>query len=126
MIDEKLVKKQMEILGITREEAIQLIADDEAVDRMTKSSQINSDLTAEQIKASKANRKADHKPTVYKFDSSKRKKKENKGKQFLIEMLKKALTDIGCDPIEITNAEREIIFFSDNVKYKLVMSQPRS
>lgn len=125
MLNEKLIEKQMKILGISREEAIQLISDDEAVDRMTKTSEINSDLDKEQIKASKEARKADRKPTVYKFDTSKRKKAENTGKRGLIEAIQTALENHGCNNIEVTNVEREIVFFSDGTKYKIVLSAPR-
>ena len=45
MANETLIAKHMKTLGITREEAIQFIADDEAVDRMTKTSDIDGDLT---------------------------------------------------------------------------------
>ena len=45
MANETLIKKHMETLGISREDAIQLILEDEAVDRMTSVKQIDSDLT---------------------------------------------------------------------------------
>lgn len=126
MVNEKLIEKQMKILGISRDEAIQLIADDEAVDKMTRTSDINADLTAEQLKASKENRKADHKKqTVYKFDTTKRKRAENAGKRGLIETIQNALADYGCSNIEVTNVERELVFFSDGTKYKIVLSAPR-
>lgn len=126
MVNEALIAKHMKLLGLTREEAIQLIADDEAVDKMTRTSDIDGDLSAEQRKATKKARQADRKPTVYKFDTSKRKRVENSGKRFLIETLKNALEDVGCDNLEITNVEREIVFFSDGTKYKIVLSAPRS
>lgn len=124
-MNEKLIEKQMKILGISREEAIQLIADDETVDKMTRTADINSDLDKEQIKASKDARKADRKPTVYKFDTTKRARKENMGKRGLIEALNSALVSYGCSDIDITNVEREIVFFSDGTKYKLTLSAPR-
>lgn len=125
MVNEKLIEKQMKLLGISREEAIQLIADDEAVDKMTKTSEINSDLDKEQVKASKEARKADRKPTVYKFDTTKRKRAENVGKRGLIETIHNALAEYGCENIEVTNVERELVFFSDGTKYKIVLSAPR-
>lgn len=125
MVNEKLIEKQMKLLGITRDEAIQLIADDEAVDKMTRTSDINSDLSKEQIQASKENRKADRKPTIYKFDTSKKRRAENTGKRALIDVVQNALASFGCDSIEVTNVEREIVFFSDGTKYKIVLSQPR-
>ena len=125
-VNETLIAKHMKTLGISREEALQLIADDEAVDRMTSTKQIDSDLTEEQRKSAKGARQADRKPTVYKFDTSKRKRAENSGKRFLIDTLKNALETAGCDNLEVTNPEREIVFFSDGVKYKVVLSAPRS
>lgn len=126
MVNEKLIEKYMKSLDISREEAIQLIADDEAVDKMTKTSEIDGDLTTEQRKAKKKATQADRKPTVYKFDTSKRKRAENTGKRALIEVLKSALEENGCSDIDVTNVEREIIFHSNGVKYKVVLSQPRS
>lgn len=124
-MNEKLIKKHMETLGITREEAIQLIADDEEVDHMTRTSDIDGDLTDEQRKSAKKARQADRKPTVYKFDTSKRTRKENTGKRALIDTIKEALETFGCEELEVTNVEREIVFHSDGVKYKIVLSAPR-
>lgn len=125
-VNETLVAKHMKNLGITREEALQLIADDEAVDRMTSTKQIDGDLTEEQRKSAKGARQADRKPTVYKFDTSKRKRAENTGKRFLIDTLKTALEGAECESIEVTNPEREIVFYSEGTKYKVVLSAPRS
>ena len=116
-LNEQLIAKHMATLGISREEAIQLIEDDKAVD---------SDLTEEQRKNAKSAKQADRKPTVYKFDTSKRKRPENTGKRFLIDTLKTVLETAGCDNLEVTNPEREIVFFSDGVKYNGVWSAPRS
>ena len=63
---EKLIAKHMSLLGISREEAEQLVADDEAIDKGAKLFE----LTAEQEKASKQARKADRAPTVYKLDNT--------------------------------------------------------
>ena len=84
MANETLIKKHMETLGISREDAIQLILEDEAVDRMTSVKQIDSDLTDEQRKNAKANRQADRKPTVFKFDITKRAQKEYASKRPII------------------------------------------
>ena len=125
MNKEEMIAKHMKTLGITREEAIQLIADDEEIDRMTRTSDIDGDLTAEQRKSAKKARQADRKPTVYKFDTTKRKRAENTGKRFLIDEIKKCLENAGADSLEVTNPEREIIFTSEGTKYKLVLSAPR-
>lgn len=125
MNKEEKIKKHMDTLGITRDEAIQLIADDEEIDHMTRTSDIDGDLTDEQRKSAKKARQADRKPTVYKFDTSKRTRKENTGKRALIETIKEALENSGCTDLEVTNIEREIVFFADGTKYKIVLSAPR-
>lgn len=125
MNKEEMIAKHMNTLGITREEAIQLIADDEEIDHMIRTSDIDGDLTAEQRKSAKKARQADRKPTVYKFDTSKRTRKENTGKRALIETIKEALENSGCTDLEVTNIEREIVFFADGTKYKIVLSAPR-
>lgn len=125
MNKEEMIAKHMNVLGITREEAIQLIADDEEIDRMTRTSDIDGDLTTEQRKSAKKARQADRKPTVYKFDTTKRKRAENTGKRFLIDEIKKCLENAGADNLEVTNPEREIIFMSEGTKYKIVLSAPR-
>lgn len=125
MNKEEMIAKHMNTLGITKEEAIQLIADDEEIDRMTRTSDIDGDLTAEQRKSAKKARQADRKPTVYKFDTTKRKRVENTGKRFLIDEIKKCLENAGADNLEVTNPEREIVFMSEGTKYKIVLSAPR-
>lgn len=125
MNKEEMIKKHMNTLGITRDEAIQLIADDEEIDHMTRTSDIDGDLTDEQRKSAKKARQANRKPTVYKFDTSKRTRKENTGKRALIETIKEALENSGCTDLEVTNIEREIVFFADGTKYKIVLSAPR-
>lgn len=92
---------------------------------MTRTSDIDGDLTAEQRKSAKKARQADRKPTVYKFDTTKRKRAENTGKRFLIDEIKKCLENAGADSLEVTNPEREIIFMSEGTKYKIVLSAPR-
>ena len=124
--DENTIQRHMNILHLSREEAIELMKEDEKIDKMTTSAEINSDLTSEQVKAAKEARKADRKRTVFKFDVSKRPKKENPDKRFLIENLRASLESVNCDNIEVTNIERELIFNFNNVKYKIVLSAPRS
>ncbi len=120
-MDEKLIENHMKILGITREEAIQLIEDDQRIDKGEKLFQ----LTPEQEKAAKKARQADRKPTVYKFDTSKRKRPANETKRLLIETLKQAVENLGATA-EVTNVEREIVLMLNETKYKIVLSAPRS
>lgn len=122
MVNEKLIAKHMASLGISREEAIQLIADDVAIDKGAKLFS----LTPEQEKESKKARQADRKPTVYNFDTSKRKRAENTDKRFLIDSLQASLQEVGVNDVEVTNPEREMVFHFNGVKYKIVLSAPRS
>lgn len=125
-MNEKEIQKLMKSLDIPREEAIQLIKDDLEVDRMTSSKQIDGDLSEEQRKAKKKASQADRKKTVYKFDTSKRKKKVNSSKVELIEAIDNALSNLPNCETEVVNNEREILLHYEGVKYKVVLSAPRS
>ena len=120
---EKLIAKHMNLLKISREEAIQLIEDDKRIDKGEKLFS----LTPEQEKASKKARSAGRKPktTVYKFDTTKRKKPENKNKSDLISVITGTLTEHGAENLELINPEREFTFTMDGTKYKIVLSLPR-
>ena len=120
---EKLIAKHMNLLKISRDEAIQLIEDDKRIDKGEKLFS----LTPEQEKASKKARSAGRKPktTVYKFDTTKRKKPENKNKSDLISVITCALTEHGAENLELINPEREFTFTMDGTKYKIVLSLPR-
>lgn len=126
MLNEKTIQKHMNVLHITREEAIELIKEDEKIDKMTSTSEINSDMSVEQVKAAKTARQADRKKTVFNFDVSKREKKANPDKRILIENLRESVQAVGATDIEVTNLEREMVFKFNNVKYKIVLSAPRS
>lgn len=124
---EGMIQKNMKILGISRQEAVEMIAEDARIDRMTSAKEIDGDLTEEQRKTAKTAKQAGHsKATVYKFDTSKRKRKENLGKRSLVETLRAALEAAGCTDIDVTNVEREIVFHAEGVKYKVTLSAPRS
>lgn len=115
---EEKISAHMKNLEISREEAIQLIADDNAIDHGAKLFS----LLPQQEKIAKQARQADRKPTAYNFQ--KRERKENSDKRQLISMLADALN--GAENVEISNAEREIIFRYNNIKYKIVLSCPRT
>ena len=119
------VEKLMKSLGITEQEALELIASDKEVDKMSMK-ELNAELTTEQRKAIKSATKTDEKkPTVYKFDTSKRKRPENVGKRNLIDTIQNALIEVGAESMEVTNAERELNFVVNGTKYKVVLSCPR-
>ena len=122
--DLALVEKHMKALDIPREEAIQLVMDDKAVDKGEKLFE----LSNEQKKvAKKYAATGTKKRTVYKFDSTKS-RKENPVKQTIIAGIAKFLlenTDISAELVEITNKERQIAFCISNVKYELTLVQKR-
>ena len=121
------MKKQIEALkklGLTDEEIKQVLDDDKKIERGEKLFE----LTAEQEKASKQARQGERKPTVYKLDNEKgkRSKKANADKQFLVQSIVDKVNEFADKPAEITNAERELIFFYKDTKYKIVLSAPRT
>lgn len=117
------VENLMKVLGCSEEEAKQILADDKKIDRGEKLFE----LTPEQQKASKkARQTGTKKKTVYSFDTSKRKRKENPDKAFLIEIFKKALESQEATNIEVMNPEREMSFNFNDVVYKIVLSVPRN
>lgn len=122
--DLALVEKHMKALDIPKEEAIQLVIDDKAVDKGEKLFE----LSDEQKKvAKKYAATGTKKRTVYKFDSTKS-RKENPVKQTIIAGIAKFLlenTDISAELVEITNKERQIAFCISNVKYELTLVQKR-
>lgn len=107
-------------LGMTKEEAESVLADDKDIDRGKKK---DFDLTKEQIKATREYRQAERKPTVYDF--SKRERKPNEEKRMLIEVLRAAVEGSAGTDIEVTNIERQIDFKFNGTRYRIVLSAPR-
>lgn len=123
MTDNEIIERNMKLLDISREEAMQMLEDDKRIDKGEKLFA----LTPEQEKASKKARQADRKKktTVYKFDTSKRKKPENKGKQAIITALTESVENLGAENLDVINNEREFFFELNGTKYKIVLSMPR-
>ena len=120
---EKLIAKHISLLGISQEEAEQLVVDDEAIDKGAKLFE----LSAEQEKASKKARAIGTKTTPTKPTPTKRERKADNDKVMLMETLQSALGELAeVTDIDVTNAEREMIFFCNDRKFKIVLSAPRS
>lgn len=115
---DKQVKHLMEKLKISEAEAIQVIADDKAIDKGAKLFELSDD----QKKMAKQATNAKRGPTVYQFQ--KRERKQNTGKRAIMEHLEKAVGEI-AEEINLLNPEREMEFFIDGKKYKIVLSEPR-
>ena len=117
-MDEAKIQKAMKSLGITRQEAIEMFQEDEAVDKGLDPHP----LTAEQEAVAKKMRQADRKPTVYKFQ--KRERKENPDKREIIDTLDEALTDL-VDDVTVSNPERQIDFIYNGVSYSVTLTAHR-
>ena len=110
-------------LGLSREEALQTLADDKDID---KGKPKDFDLTAEQMKNAKqytkvGTRKVSTSPT-------KRERKENPTKALIIAELFKFLgenAEISAENLEILNKERQIFFKCGENDYELTLTQKR-
>lgn len=117
----------MRVLGITEEEAKQVIADDKAIDR---GERMPFDLPPDKEKEAKkmANCGTRKAPTVYNFDTSKKKRKENPTKSGIIAEIAKFLeenSENACQNVTITNAERQITFTIGENSYEFTLVQKR-
>lgn len=122
---ESQVEKLMRVLGISAEEAQEVIAYDKAIDKGKKTEH---DLTAEQQKVVKEYTKAGTKkaPTVYDF--KKRERKANPTKSGIIAELAQFLaenSEYATENVEITNKERQIAFKIGEECYELTLVQKR-
>ena len=108
-------------LGISEEDALQVIADDMAIDKGEKLFE----LTQEQKQAEKKMRSVGvRKPTVYRHDT--RPRKEDTEKRRLIQSLTDFINELDCgEPAVVTNPERQIDFDFHGRKMRLVLSAPR-
>ena len=113
---EQKIQQLMTALGISREEALQVIADDDAIDHGEKLFELDPELAAGAKKARQVGRKAG--------TPNKRERKEDTDKRFLIEQLVNALPD--AQDLQVINPERELAFTYNGRKFKVVLSAPRT
>lgn len=113
----------MKNLGLSEEEADELIKADKAIDKGEK---MPFDLTKEQQEIAKSFTKTGTKtkkaPTVYKFE---KKKTENVPKAELIKKLEELLNNEGFIDVKIVNAERLISFSNGDNSFELTLTQKR-
>lgn len=115
-MDEK-IQNLMSVLGVDKEVARQIVADDERIDRGEKLFE----LSAEQKQAEKKMRQADRKKNAAPMV---RERKADNEKRELVESLRQALVAT-CQSVEVINQEREIIVQYNGRKFKVVLSAPR-
>jgi hypothetical protein len=113
---EEKIQKLMKSLNISREEAIELMEEDKAIDRGEKLYELPKELQAGAKKA----RQADRKKT-----DVKREKKPKPEKEEICSAMMDGLRELDVEEFEILNPEREFIFHKDGVKYKVTLACPR-
>lgn len=116
---ETKIANLMQKLNISREEALEILADDEAIEKGEKLFE----LSAEQKKASKEARQTQSKNTK----KTSRERKADNEKRALIDLLKSAIeSDVPIKSIEVTNIERQIDFeTAEGRRFRIVLSAPR-
>ena len=119
-IDEKRVASLMKTLGCSREEAIEVIREDEEIDGMTMK-ELNADLTAEQKKAMKEATKVG----TRKRTETKRERKVDETKKRLLNGFRVFLESLGASvkPLE-TEAEMHFSFEGAEYTVKLIKHRP--
>ena len=105
-------------LGLTDEEIIKVIEDDEKIDKGEKLFELPEELE-------KGAKKARMSGNTKGYTKANREKKVDNDKRFLIETLELALSPF-AENVEIANPEREMTFTHNGKKYKIVLSCPRS
>lgn len=116
---EKDIVKMMNALKCTREEAIEIIKEDEEIDKMTMK-EVNADLTSEQKKAIKEATKTGTK----KRTNTKRERKVDETKKRLINNYRVLLEGMGA-VIEPLKTESEMHFTFENAHYTVKLIKHR-
>ena len=114
---EEKIQKLMKSLNISREEAIEVIEEDKRIDRGEKLYELDPELEKGAKKARQADRKA---------NTTKREKKPKPEKAEICSAMMDGLRELGVEDFQITNEEREFIFFRNGTKYKVTLACPRS
>ena len=116
--EEALIAKHMALLRISRDEAIQLIADDKRIDRGEKLFELDDELKSGAKKARTMPR------GTYNFTP--RERKQDSDKRELMDRIVGGLSASDVSNLDITNPERELTFTFNGKKYKVTLSAPRS
>ena len=120
-MNEKRIAELMKNLGCTREEAISVIEEDEAIDKMT-SKEVNADLTPDQKKAIKAATKTGTRKTS---GTIKRERKPDEEKEEIIAKIADFLAKIDGFDVEIIKKEREISLLVGENDYSITLIKHR-
>ena len=128
MAEDKRIEAAMK-LGMSREDALAMLAEDKRIDR---GEVMEWDLPPEEHKKAMKYANSDEKkkkaPTAYNFDTSGKKRKENPTKAGIIAELARFLTEnseYATENVEITNKERQIAFKIGDTGFELTLVQKR-
>lgn len=117
---EEKILNLMKSLDISRDEALEIIADDEQIDKGAKLFE----QSAEQKKASKKYTKVSKAVNAY-GKKVERVRKADNDKRELIDILAESLAQLEIEHT-VDNIEREINLLYNNRKFKIVLSAPRT
>lgn len=106
-------------LGLSENEALQVIEDDKRIDRGEKLFELTEEQKANEKKARLTGEKATTKPT-------KREKKIDNQKQDIISTMVGSIINVFGVRVDVANEEREFAFELNGKKFKVVLSCPRS
>lgn len=118
MVTEGMILRAMKNLGLNRDEAIEMLKEDEAINKGANPHP----LTPDQEKASKKARICAAGPRQKPVH---RERKPNISKRMLISQIEDAIRDL-TDEVTVTNVERQIDFTIDNTHYRVILSAPRN
>ena len=128
-LDEAQISRIMSGLKCPRDEAIEIFFADKAIDR---GERMPFDLDPETEKMAKKMANVTERkrktPTVYNFDTTNKKRKENPTKSGIISEIAKFLqenSENACENVNITNPERQIAFTIGENSYEFTLVQKR-
>ena len=113
------VQKLMQVLGVSEEEAREILATDKAIEQGADPFP----LTDAEEKASKEARRAEQDKATRKQTA--KPKKVDAEKREIMQAIDDALCDL-VDNVEVINPERELICHFNGRKFKVTLSAPRS
>ena len=113
------VQKLMQVLGVSEEEAREILATDKAIEQGADPFP----LTDAEEKASKEARRAEQDKATRK--QTEKPKKVDADKLEIMQVIDDALCDL-VDNVEVINPERELVCHFNGRKFKITLSAPRS
>jgi hypothetical protein len=128
-IDQNQILRIRQGLRCSEEEAIEIYLADKAIDRGERMEfDLSPELEKEAKKMANVTERKRKAPTVYNFDTSNKKRKENPTKSGIISEIAKFLqeqSENAVEAVNITNPERQIAFTIGENSYELTLVQKR-